>query len=184
MRMKRRDKFIREMLEKGADATKLREFVETGDCTDNPSITCDDCPFRSGLCNDEASIVAYFNEEIEEKNLQPVSQAEVSSERDGYDPLKMFYEIAQKYFGSSTPQDLERAIQKQREHNDIVSKGFVSYLRNVNERLEKENTWLRSDRALAWRENEKNCELNCTLRKENEELLALLKPVNTVKTVV
>lgn len=182
--MTRGDKFFREMLDKGADAKKLLEFVESGDCIDNPSITCDDCPFRTRLCNDEASIVAYFKEETEEENVQPVGQAEVSSVSDGYDPLKMFYEIAQKYFGSSTPQDLERAIQKQREQNDIVCKGLVSDLRNENERLEKENRWLRSDRALAWRENEKNCELNLTLRKENDELLALLNPGNSVKIVV
>lgn len=182
--MTRGDKFIREMLKKGADVNELETFVATGDCIDNDSITCDDCPFRTRLCNNEASIVAYFKEEIEDENVQPVSQAEVSSASNGYDPLKMFYEIAQKYFGSSTPQDLERAIQKQREQNDIVCKGLVSDLRNENERLEKENGWLRIDRALAWGENEKNCELNRTLRKENDELLALLNPGNSVKTVV
>lgn len=182
--MTRGDKFIREMLKKGADVNELEDFVATGDCVDNDSITCDDCTFREKLCNDEALIVAYFKEEIEDKNLQPVNQANVSPASNGYDPLKMFYEIAEKYFGSSTPQDLERAIQKQREQNDIVSKGLVNDLRNENARLERENLWLRSDRALAWRENEKSCELNCALRKENEELLRMAKQVNTVKTIV
>lgn len=181
--MTRGDKFIREMVEKGADVKRLWEFVETGECMDNDTITCDDCPFRSSSCVDHNILVEYFKEEIEEENVQPVSQAEVSSASDGYDPLKMFYQIAKKYFGSSTPQDLELAIQKQREQNDIVCKGLVSSLRNEKERLEKENKWLRSDRALAWGENEKNCELNHKLRKENEELLALLKSGNSVKTV-
>lgn len=73
-------------------------------------------------------------------------QSHVSPTSSGYDPLKMFYEIAEKYFGSSTPQDLERAIQHQRERNDIVCKGLVSDLLNKNERLEKEQK--RTKRAL------------------------------------
>lgn len=50
-------------------------------------------------------------------------------------------------------------------------------LRAENELLKKENRWLRKDRAFAWRENEKNCELNCILRKDN----AKLKELNAYK---
>lgn len=52
-----------------------------------------------------------------------------------YNPLKMFYEIAEKYFATSTPQDLENAIKKQRETNVIVHKDFIEHLRKENAKL-------------------------------------------------
>lgn len=55
-----------------------------------------------------------------------------------YNPLKMFYEIAKKYFAASTPQDLEKAIKEQRETYAIVHKDYFGHLREENERLEDE----------------------------------------------
>lgn len=63
---------------------------------------------------------------------------ELVSANNGYNPLKMFYEIAEKYFSTSTPQDLENVIKKQRETNVIVHKDYIQHLREENERLAKD----------------------------------------------
>lgn len=52
-----------------------------------------------------------------------------------YNPLKMFYEIAERYFSVSTPQDLENALKEQRETNVIVHKDFIEHNRKETERL-------------------------------------------------
>lgn len=59
----------------------------------------------------------------------------VAKSESSYNPLKMFYEIAEKYFATSTPQELENAIKEQRENYDIIYKGFVKQLREENEKL-------------------------------------------------
>lgn len=57
-----------------------------------------------------------------------------------YNPLKMFYEIAEKYFSVSTPQDLENAIKGQRERNEIVNKDYLAHLKETAARAVSENT--------------------------------------------
>lgn len=60
----------------------------------------------------------------------------VANSEHRYNPLKMFYDIAERYFHVSTPQDLENAIKEQRETNVIVHKDFIDHLRKDNARLE------------------------------------------------
>lgn len=97
----------------------------------------------------------------------------VANSENCYNPLKMFYEIAEKYFATSTPQDLENAIKKQRETNVIVHKDYIEHLREENERLEDEVNRLEAAEESLADEQVKILYDRDELRKENKKLRCL-----------